>query len=447
MTIHLILHTGCESAAESLPEVLRHGALDPCVHSVGHDVDPATVLQESQEAQLVVLDIRGMALDDAVAMVRAYRGASRPLPVLAMDDAPPPRVTVALMKAGADDVLDRSEESRLAETIERIARAAPSGRLDELARIVFETAHEAIMVTDADNRILAVNSGFTATTGYSQDEAVGKTPALLKSGRQDDKFYLEMWRDITADGHWEGEIWNRRRSGEVYPEWLSVSVMRDGAGRIVRHVAIFSDISERKQNEEQLHYRAHYDPLTALPNRVLGMDRLAQTMASARRNSNLVAVMFVDLDGFKPVNDLLGHDAGDDVLRQVALRLRACVRQTDTVLRFGGDEFVIVVTDATSEPAARTVADHVLSATSRPFRVAEQEVSISASVGIALFPTHGARAEDLVRAADEAMYSAKRQGKNRYAFAPDVPVAAPALLRGASPGQETVVVGTRFRYS
>lgn len=325
---------------------------------------------------------------------------------------------VDLVKAGAEDVIEKGNGERLLDTVVRLTEipAAADGD-DAPAQSVFLAAREAIMVTDADNRIVAVNSAFEEATGYAEEDVVGKSPAILSSGRQDKAFYRTMWDSIIHNGHWEGEIWNRRKNGELYPEWLSISVMRDGRGSIVRHIAIFSDISEQKRDHDKLHYRAHYDPLTGLPNRALGLDRLSQAIATAHRRGVMVAVMFVDLDDFKPVNDELGHEAGDALLCQVARRMEGCVRESDTVCRLGGDEFVVILTEPASQDAVKRVAAKISGALSEPVPIRRRQVFITASIGISFYPLHSEDAMSLVRIADEAMYAAKGGGKNRYSVA------------------------------
>jgi len=262
-----------------------------------------------------------------------------------------------------------------------------------------------------------VNPAFTIITGYTQRDVIGKTPSLLASGTHDQAFYQDMWQQINTQGGWHGEIRNRRKSGQLYVEWLSIKRVCDTKGQVTHYVAVFSDISERKASEERMHHLAHYDVLTDLPNRVLFGDRLAQAIASAQRDNRHLALMFIDLDKFKPVNDELGHPVGDQLLRAVAKRLRQCVlRDSDTVARVGGDEFVVMLHDVESEQDAMTVATKIRSALEQPFELGEHTVSISSSVGIAMFPQHGASENALLKNADIAMYHAKDAGRNRVQF-------------------------------
>ena len=415
MNPYLIFIADTDEAAEATLALLRAEGLTPLWRRFAQVEALVDALSEIDRGQTILCD-HDSRYFNSEDVLSAVREAATPVPVIVLVRRAHLPDAVALMRAGAHDIIEKQDGARLAEAIRQAQSEFVSDTdLDDLALAVFNSAREAILVSDADNRILVVNEGFTATTGYSQEEVIGKSPGILKSGKQDAIFYREMWGSVAEHGHWEGEIWNRKKNGEVYPEWLSISVMRDRRGRIVRHIAIFSDITDRKRNEDRLHYRAHHDPLTGLPNRALGIDRLTLAMAAARRGRAMVAVMFVDLDHFKPVNDQMGHEAGDILLREVAARLLSCVRETDTVCRFGGDEFLIIVTNASSESAAVTVASHILEAVSRPYEIFERQVEISASVGIALYPVHGEEAADLLRQSDSAMYAAKRDGRNRFA--------------------------------
>jgi diguanylate cyclase (GGDEF)-like protein/PAS domain S-box-containing protein len=281
---------------------------------------------------------------------------------------------------------------------------------------VFESAAEGIMVTDADNRIVAVNDAFCAITGYDSAAVLGCTPRFLRSDRHDDAFYAGIWEAINRDGRWQGEIWNRRQSGEVYPEWLSISVIRDPQGALAYHVGVFTDIGTLKRSQARLDYLAHHDALTGLPNRLLFSARLEHALQRAARDRQGVALMFLDLDGFKAVNDSLGHLAGDQLLQGVAERLRASVREQDTVARLAGDEFVMIV-EALADPGdAAVVARKALDALAAPFRLAGQDVTVTASIGVSLYPSDGRDLATLLRCADHAMYRAKQRRGHGGAF-------------------------------
>jgi len=286
-----------------------------------------------------------------------------------------------------------------------------------LTAAVFETTDEAMMVTDADNRIVTVNPAFERVTGYSAAEVLGETPHILSSGRHSPPFYSEMWNQLLGSGHWHGEVWNRRKNGEVYVQRVTLSLIRDAEGKLINHVGVFSDVTDEKQEAERIRYRASYDALTGLPNRSLLHDRLQQALAKAVREQGMLAVLFLDLDGFKPVNDRLGHLAGDQLLMAVAERLHGCVRESDTVARLGGDEFVIVLPDVAAPEDAAIVAGKVVQSLQEPFELEKATAQIGTSIGIALFPENGTTSEDLIAAADRAMYLAKQAGKARYVMA------------------------------
>ncbi|WP_353114859.1 EAL domain-containing protein [Nitratidesulfovibrio sp.] len=279
---------------------------------------------------------------------------------------------------------------------------------------VFRNALEGICITDPEGTIVAVNPAFTTITGYPAEEAVGATPRILKSHHHDSAFYEDMWRTLVEDGRWEEEIWNRRKNGEVYPEWLSISAIPGPTGRTEYYVAVFHDITELKAKESQIQHQAHHDALTGLPNRALLRDRLGMAINGARREGRKVAVLSVDLDNFKQVNDSLGHMVGDIYLQQAAEQMRQMVRPQDTLARVGGDEFVVVLQDVENERDAAQVAERLLARFTDPVRVQEHELFVGASVGIALFPDDGDDPDTLVRNADIAMSRAKEQGKRRY---------------------------------
>jgi diguanylate cyclase (GGDEF)-like protein/PAS domain S-box-containing protein len=289
-----------------------------------------------------------------------------------------------------------------------------------LAVTAFETS-EGIMVTDREGTILRINQAFSAITGYTPEDAVGKTPRVLKSGVQDEDFYREMWARLHGEGHWEGEIWNRHKNGEVFPEWLSIRPVRDPGGETTHFVATILDISERKRAESEILHLAYYDPLTGLPNRRLLLDRLQHAFSTARREKICGALMFVDLDHFKHLNDALGHAFGDLLLQQVAERMRSLVREADSIGRLGGDEFVVLLENLSTHPEhaasdAGHMAERIVDAMNRPFALGSSEHHITVSIGIAIFPGEAETAEDLLKQADTSMYRAKAEGRNTVRF-------------------------------
>lgn len=281
---------------------------------------------------------------------------------------------------------------------------------------VFLHADESIFITDPQGLLIETNPAFTRTTGYERDEVLGKNPAFLQSGRHDQAFFSHLWTAVLEQGHWSGEIWNRRKNGEIYPDKLTISVVRNDDGTTLSFVCISSDISLIKAQQDKLERIALHDVLTGLPNRALLNDRLAMALADARRLRKKMALCFIDLDGFKPVNDRFGHDQGDQVLIGVSQRMMGTLRATDTVARLGGDEFVVVLSEITHEPELIATLQRLMSAIAQPFVLGSQVASVSASIGVTVFPDDDGDADTLLRHADQAMYLAKAKGRNRYHF-------------------------------
>jgi len=281
------------------------------------------------------------------------------------------------------------------------------------AATVFESTAEGVMITDLEQRITAVNRAFSQITGYSEAEALGQSPRLLASGNHDSAFYAAMWHNLTASGHWQGEIWNKRKNGELYPEWLTISAVLDQHDDISHFVGVFADISSLKHAQARLDHQAHHDPLTGLPNRMLFEARLRAALEDAQTDNRLGAVLFIDLDRFKHINDSLGHPVGDQLLKSIAERLKTHLRDIDTVARLGGDEFIILLPGLQHASDAERVAHKLLDCFSHAFAVDQQELFISASIGISRYPEDGDDVATLVKNADAAMYRSKARGRNR----------------------------------
>jgi diguanylate cyclase (GGDEF)-like protein/PAS domain S-box-containing protein len=281
---------------------------------------------------------------------------------------------------------------------------------------MFESTAEGVMLTDLKGAIVSVNPAFTVVTGYSEAESLGRNPGFLKSGRHGVEFYQAMWEELAASGQWQGELWNRRKNGEVYPEWLTISAVRDAAGALQSYVGVFSDISHIKRSEAELERLAHYDPLTGLPNRILLQAQLNQAIDRATRRKQRVAVMVVDLDGFKTVNDSLGHPAGDILLQVVGKRLQRLLRREDTVARLGGDEFAVIAENVSNSNNPGLIAEKIIQAVAEPVDLNGHSALVTGSVGIALYPDDGGDTTSLLQAADMAMYASKQAGRNTSRF-------------------------------
>ena len=284
-----------------------------------------------------------------------------------------------------------------------------------LAASVFNNARESLIITDAEGTIIDVNDAFCAITGYSRPEATGKNPRFLNSGRQSAAFYEDMWSLLKSQGYWSGEVWNRRKSGDLYAEMLTISAVRDSNGKTKQYVGLASDITSLKAHQRQLEHIAHFDALTGLPNRVLFATRLDQEMENAKRHHKHLAIAFLDLDGFKCINDQYGHSTGDQMLVTLAQRMKSVLKERDTLARLGGDEFVLVMTDLDQAATHTPLLTPLLAAASQPIHVGELVLQVSASAGITFFPQYkDVDADQLLRQADQAMYQAKVAGKNRF---------------------------------
>ncbi|ROR34508.1 bifunctional diguanylate cyclase/phosphodiesterase [Inmirania thermothiophila] len=309
------------------------------------------------------------------------------------------------------DLAAAREEARRAEGERRRAL-----RELEYARIAFEKTSEGIVVTDRTGAILAVNPAFTRLTGYAPEEVIGENTRILSSGRHEPAFYEAMWRELAEQGQWQGEIWNRRKSGEFYPEWLNITAVREADGEITGYIGIFSDLSRVKAAEEQAAYLAQHDPLTGLPNRALLRDRIQQALAHARRAGERLALLFVDLDRFKDINDTLGHAAGDLVLKAVARRFARCIRADDTLARHAGDTFAVLARGIDQADDAARLAQCLLDALAEPVTVEGRQLFLRASIGIAVAPEDAEDPDSLLQHADAAMYEAASAGGGRYHF-------------------------------
>ncbi|WP_158089065.1 EAL domain-containing protein [Cognaticolwellia mytili] len=289
--------------------------------------------------------------------------------------------------------------------------------LTRISAAVFQHASEAIFITNADNIIEEVNPAFTYITGYSAEDAVGKTPKMLTSGRHDKEFYQAMWHSITRTGSWQGEVWNRRKDGQIYPEYLAISAVKDNKGNIVQHIALFSDISKHKQYEQDIWYQANYDALTKLPNRNLLSNRLEHELGLMQRQEKKLAVLFIDLDRFKYINDTFGHSYGDELIISIAEKLSNCIRKSDTIARLGGDEFIVLLPNIAQLSDLERLATKILEEASTPVALSNgHQATVTASIGVSVYPNDANDAESLLKNADTAMYRAKELGKNRFCF-------------------------------
>jgi diguanylate cyclase (GGDEF)-like protein/PAS domain S-box-containing protein len=318
------------------------------------------------------------------------------------------------------DLLKVGYEEFLQATVRDITNRKVTDRELRIAATAFES-QEGMFITNANSEILRVNSAFIRITGYSAGEAVGQRSSLLKSGRHDEAFFVSMWERINKNGFWQDEIWNRRKNGEIYPEYLTITAVKDVNGAVSNYVCSFNDITKSMAAVDEIKHLAYYDTLTHLPNRRLLLDRIQQVLASCVRNNRECALLFIDLDNFKDLNDTLGHNMGDLLLQQVAQRLETCVRKGDTVARLGGDEFVVMLADLDAQAIAaaaqvENIGSKILGCLNHPYQLAEHEYHISSSIGATLFSDHSNTPEELMKQSDIAMYQAKKSGRNNLCF-------------------------------
>lgn len=343
-------------------------------------------------------------LDEALVRFREERGDH-----LAVADAEGQFIGVISEISLFATLIEQEAQSRQ-EREELIAKLKADLEYRRMATMVFETTSEGVLVTDATPHILHVNRAFAQATGYSLEEVAGKNPNILHSGRQDAEFYKSMWQALRETGGWEGEIWNRRKNGEIYPEWLHINSVRDETGNVTHYVGVFSDIGPNKETQRELQQMAYYDTLTGLPNRRLFLDRLERAVAQSHRMKDGFSLLFIDLDRFKYVNDAFGHELGDGLLKIVALRIREGVRESDTVARLGGDEFVAILQDCHDMDSCMLVAEKIRQAVNEPVTLEGHELNVSAAIGISFYPEDGLTMTEIIRNADVAMYRAKEDG-------------------------------------
>lgn len=418
-----ILHIE-DSPADSMlvARHLQRQGMETNVVRVDSPADLERALGEGRwDAILADYNVPGLVFRETLARV----GSRLPdCPLILVSGSVGEETAVELLKDGLWDFVLKDNLTRLCPALERGFRDSAQRRAQRAAEeklrqaaTVFESTQEGVSITDLDNRIVAVNKAFTEITGYTEAEALGQHADIHRSGRHTSEFYQSMTASLTEIGQWRGEVWNRRKNGEVYPAWLAISVVRDDSGTPTHYVSVFSDISRIKRSEEQLTHLAHYDPLTNLPNRLLLLSRLDHAVSRAERHGKKAGVLFVDLDRFKNINDSLGHVVGDQLLVGVAERLKQRIRHEDTLGRLGGDEFLVLLEPIGSPDEAAMVARDLLAALQRPFDLAEgNEAFAAASIGISVYPDDGTTTTVLIRNAETAMYKAKEVGRSQFCY-------------------------------
>ena len=394
---------------------LRNGGFQPNYQHVENPNDIKTCL--ANNTWDVVLCDYNLPQFIGTEALRLIQDLNLDIPFIIVSGAIGEETAVNAMRSGAHDYIMKNNLTRLAPVIERELREAKirnSRRLAledlRLAAKVFESSVEGIVITDAQTRILRVNQSFCDITGYTQEEVIGLTPTMLQSKRHDAEFFNEMWRSIKRHGYWQGEVWNRRKNGEIFPVWLSISAVKKPDGEVSHYIGGFTDLSEQKSAEERILHLTHYDALTDLPNRTLFHARFKQPMQNALRYNRRVALLHLDIDRFIKINDTLGHHIGDRLLQQVGRRLVASIHDRDFVGRFGGDEYAIACPDLDQSVEVSAIAQSIMNVFSEPFWVEGREIFLTPSVGIALFPDDTDDYDELLKFADTAVHHAKRQG-------------------------------------
>ncbi|MDT8384329.1 MAG: EAL domain-containing protein [Gammaproteobacteria bacterium] len=420
-TLRVLLVEDSEDDAALTLRQLKKGGYEPAYKRVDTAEDMRAAL-ETRDWDVVLSDYN-MPIFSGPAALALLESMHIDLPFIVISGAMGEESAVELMRSGAHDYIMKDNLARLVPAIERELREAEVRRAQQraeadlrLAAKVFESSVEGVMITDYQANILRVNKAFTEITGYSETDMIGKNPSILQSGRHDKGFYRGMWSSINDHGYWQGEIWNRRKTGEIFPEWLTISAVTDEAGQVSHLIAGFTDLSQQKQAEDRIQHLMSYDALTGLPNRTLFRERCKRAIQRAKKDRRCVAYLHIDIDRFVTINDTLGHKVGDQLLQQVGQRLAGSIRQEDLIARFVGDEFGITLVDLESGTDIEGMVRLLTGAFAEPFPAAGQEIFLAPSVGIAIYPDDATEYEELARFADTAVHSAKRHGGASYQF-------------------------------
>lgn len=422
--LHILILEDVPTDAELIERELRRAGIRFAARRVETQEDFVKALDEFVP-DMILADYR-LPTFDGLSALMIVRERFHEMPFIFITGAVGEEVAIDMLKSGATDYVLKDRLGKLVPAVKRALREAREllqrQRAEEQLRraaAAFDNMTEAIVIAGGDRRITAVNHSFTWLTGYAAEEIQGLDFERLLSEMSDAATYQDMWAKLESAGRWRGETRKRRKDGETFPAWESISVVRNPEGRITGYVCVFSDITVIKRAEEHLRYLAHHDVLTGLPNRLAFAARLDNALARAKRHNHRVALLYLDLDRFKQINDTLGHEYGDRLLQVVAARVRNCVRAEDTVARLGGDEFVVILAEIAHPQDAAKLARKIGDSINQPIRLDGQEIVASASIGISVYPDDAATAETLIKAADAAMYVVKQQGRNAYRFYAD----------------------------
>jgi diguanylate cyclase (GGDEF)-like protein/PAS domain S-box-containing protein len=420
-SLKILVVEDTESDFQLIERHLRQHGLDAdCLRVATFEALSRALEVESIDLALVDYHIPGLEIRDSLAKIRSDAPG---VPVILMSGSIGEEAAVELLKQGVWDFVLKDRLARLVPAIQRslreVAEQGARRQAEEqmrLAAVAFENTLEGIMVADASHRIISVNRAFTQITGHSPEQVLGRDVSVLGADGEDSGFYGKMWAWLAEHGHWHGEVWNRRQDGRTYPAWFNIAAVRSATSAVTHFVGVLTDISERKASQARIEHMAQHDPLTDLPNRALLADRMQQAIAYAQRSERRVAVLFVDLDHFKNINDSLGHSVGDRVLIEVSRRIVDSVRASDTVARLSGDEFVVVLPEAGGIEGVVRVVAGISRVIADPIQCDGHRIGLSASIGVSLFPKDGRDASTLLTNADHAMYHAKGAGRSTYRF-------------------------------
>ncbi|NOQ76198.1 MAG: EAL domain-containing protein [Methylococcaceae bacterium] len=404
-----ILHIDDEASQKEFNRCLERKVAR--IYSAMGEAEALSLFLEKKPSLIIInCDLAGI---NGLATIEKFKQMEPSVPVIVVSDSDLLSSTEQLFDIGVKKYLKKPlDAEKLLNVVKYCSQHHQQEQHLQLSSAVFFTSSLAMTITDKNKVIVSANPSFCKITGYSLDEVIGRNPKLLSSGKHDAKFYQAMWASINDEHEWSGEIWNRRKNGDLFLEWITINAITNAEGEVTHYFSVFSDITERRAAEEAIRKLTYHDPLTSLPNRRLFLDRLEQEIKKAERCQQRVAVLFVDLDNFKDVNDTLGHDMGDLVLQQAAVRLDSCIRDSDTVARFGGDEFTICLTELKSATNADTVAQNILKEMGKPFVIKDEKFYLSVSIGVTLYPDDTLCIPDLLKQADQAMFSAKDNGRN-----------------------------------
>jgi diguanylate cyclase (GGDEF)-like protein/PAS domain S-box-containing protein len=419
MTLNVVIVEDLSTDAELLAFLLREEGIDLQYQWVKSESGYRQALNTNPDLILCDWQLPQFNGQQALTLLHSL---DKKIPFIVIADSLGKEASNDALSQGANACVIKSHPAHLGETVRGVMQEIRNKEHQQrqeklrLAEQVFQNTAEGITVTDVAGNIVSVNPAFVNITGYNSREVIGQNPRFLKSGYHNQTFFKDMWSTLIKTGHWRGEIWNRRKNGDVYPEWLTISAVKDQKARTTHYVGVFSDLSQIKEAQEQINFLTYHDALTHLPNRTLFQERFQHALSHAKREHRSLALLYIDLDRFKTINENLGYPLGDQLLLEVSKRMGQVIRASDTLARLGGDEFILLLEEGASATHAVVVARKLINLFLQPMVIGEHELDISTSIGITLYPNDGVDPENLIRHAGQAMYKAKQYGGNHYRF-------------------------------